>query len=101
MSTQTKQQAEETVEEIEVITLEDENGKQSEFQVIATLDYDGSTFAVLEEREEAESDSENGEVLIFKIAEEDGEESLLPIDDDTLEEKVFNEFLKLLNADSQ
>ena len=99
MATKKNKQVDEAVEEVEVITLEDENGKQSEFQVIATLDYKGETFAVLEEREEAESDSENGEVLIFKIGEEDGDEVLLPIDDDELEEKVFNEFLKLMDSD--
>lgn len=99
MATKKNKQVDETFEEVEVITLEDENGKQSEFQVIATLDYKGETFAVLEEREEAESDSENGEVLIFKIGEEDGDEVLLPIDDDELEEKVFNEFLKLMDSD--
>ena len=99
MATKKNNKVDEAVEEVEVITLEDENGKQSDFQVIATLDYKGETYAVLEEREEAESDSEDGEVLIFKIGEEDGDEVLLPIDDDELEEKVFNQFLKLMDSE--
>ena len=98
MATKTNKKANDAVEEVEVITLEDENGQQSDFEVIATLDYKGDTYAVLEEREEAESDSEDGEVLIFKIGNEDDEDVLLPIDDDELEEKVFNEFLKIMDS---
>ncbi|MFI3114918.1 MAG: DUF1292 domain-containing protein [Clostridia bacterium] len=74
------------------ITLTDEDGKESEFEHIDTIDHNNETYvafipADLEDEEEAE-------VVILKVLEEDGEEILSSIDDEDELMTVFNIFLE-------
>jgi uncharacterized protein YrzB (UPF0473 family) len=67
-----------------LITLLDENGKEREFEHLASLEYNGSTYAALipafqEPEELIEGD---GDLVVLKIVEEDGEDVLVTIDDD-------------------
>lgn len=94
-----EQVIEEGADEVEVITLENDEGEQMEFVVIATIEHDGESYVFLEEKEEAEGDSEEGEVTIFKIGNEDGEEIFLPIEDEKLADTVFKKFLDAMDAE--
>lgn len=68
-------------EEVQVFTLTDENGVESDFELLLSLEIEGKTYLALVPVEEEESD-EPGEYVILKLIEEDGEDVLVTIDDD-------------------
>lgn len=70
------------------ITITDEDGTEYELEVLAELEYQGSTYLALVpagESEEAEL-----EVSILKTVEEDGEEILVAVEDEAELETVYN-----------
>ena len=83
---------EEIYEEMEnesaLITLEDEEGNEVEFEFLDVIEYDNEEYIVLiENREDAD------EVVILKINVLDDEtEEYLSIEDEDLLEKLFNMF---------
>ena len=73
----------------DVITLTDEDGKESEFEVMASREVDGITYVALYPLE----DNEAGEYVILKIEDdEDGEETLVTIDDDEEYDRIADIF---------
>ncbi|HEX2938292.1 MAG TPA: DUF1292 domain-containing protein [Ruminiclostridium sp.] len=84
-----------------LITLLDENGKEREFEHLASLEYNGSTYTALipafqEPEELIEGD---GDLVVLKIVEEDGEDVLVTIDDDDEFDAISAEFEKMLEND--
>lgn len=65
------------MEERNIITLMDENNKETEFEVIATLEINETEYAIL-----LPLDEETDEALVFKIARDNGEEILEYVDND-------------------
>lgn len=82
-----------------LITLMDENGKEREFEHLASLEYEGSTYVALipvfqDPEELIESD---GDLVILKIATDDkGEDILVTVDDDDEFYAVSEKFEKML-----
>ncbi len=80
--------------EIQILTLTDEDGKDRDFEVVDTLDYEGETYYALQEYFENVEDLDNRdenddiEILILKRVVEDGEESFDTITDDDLFDKL-------------
>ncbi len=73
----------------DIITLTDEDGNETEFEVIATLEIDGNTYYALMPVE----DNENGDCVILKLEEdENGDDILSTIDDDDEYERVADVF---------
>ena len=70
--------------ENEIYTLTDEEGKESEFQLIGKDVLDGETYVALFPLE----DNEDGAYVILKMVEEDGESVFVSIEDDDEIEKV-------------
>lgn len=70
--------------ENEYFTLTDEDGNEIDFEVIAQCEKNGETyFAMIPvEDEKNNSDSDICEYIILKLAEENGEEILVTVDDD-------------------
>ena len=60
-----------------VVSLLDENGKETEFEVIATLEVNESEYAIL-----LPLDGDSEEAFIFKMVQEDGEYVLECVEDD-------------------
>lgn len=85
-----------------LITLSDEDGNEREFEHIATLEHNGSSYAALmpcfdDPEELVESD---GQLVILKaVTDENGEEILATVDDDDEFEAVSKKFEKLLEDD--
>ena len=86
-----------------LITLLDEDGNEQEFEHLATLEHDGSTYVALapafsEPEELVESD---GELVVLKVTQEDGsdEEMLESITDEHEFQTVLQKFEKMLAAD--
>lgn len=75
-------------EEVEVYTLVDEEGKESQFEVIGKHEMDGVLYVALIPVEE-----ESDEYVILKLAKDDeGEECLMSVDDDEEFEKIADIF---------
>ena len=91
---------EEMLEGADLLTLVDEDGQEHEFEIIDSLEQpDGAEYValvpVLEDDDPEAEDS--GELIILKVAEEDGEEVLEAVEDDEEFERIgaiFKERLK-------
>ena len=82
-------------EEIEIITLTDENGEDMDFELLDLVEYEGKRYAVLlPPIEDVEGEDEDEEVLILQV-EDDGteeNESYVFVDDDDILTAVFDIF---------
>ena len=78
-----------------LITLEDEEGNEVEFEFLDIVEYEGEEYIVL-----IENDEDADEVVILKInpIDEDIEE-YVSIDDDALLDTVFEKFKKKYEGD--
>ena len=84
-------------EENNIVTLVDEDGKEFDFDLVMTFDYEGGRYAALLPMDEME-DVGNDEVVLLEIVKEDGEEQYVSIENPILLDEVFNEFLDLFDA---
>lgn len=81
--------ADEIFESTDLITLTDEDGVETDFEVIASLEIDGQIYYALMPVD----DNENGECVILKLEkDENGEDILSTIDDDDEYERVADVF---------
>ena len=86
--------------EVEIYTLEDEEGAEHEFELIGTCEKDGVKYFALIPAEESEKDDEFCEYVILKaVPEEDGSESLVSIDDDEEFDDIADYFDDLFSED--
>ena len=79
----------------EYFTLTDEDGKELTFELLGSLELDGTEYYALvpEENEKGKKESEEVEyVILKKEIDEDGEELLVTIDDDDEFDKVADIF---------
>ena len=81
-------------EEVQIFTLTDENGVESDFELLLSMDIEGTTYMALVPY--TENPEEGGEYVILKLVEEDGEDVLLTIDDDDEFERIADIFDKEL-----
>ena len=84
-------------EEIEIITLTDENGEDMDFEFLDLVEYEGKRYAVLlppVEDVEGEDENEDEEVLILQVEDDGNEEneSYVFVDDDDILTAVFVHF---------
>ena len=86
-----------TNEDDDVIVLyNEETDKDEEFYELATLDVDNKWYIVMKPVEQL-PDIADDEVLIYEIIEDkEGNSNFAPIEDDGVLEKVFNEFIAML-----
>lgn len=76
-----------------IITLTDDEGNDVKFEILDVVVLeDGKEYLVVAEA--SEEDSDDVEVTILEIKQEDGEEVYDTVTDDKIAEKVFNEFQK-------
>ena len=81
----------------DIVTLVDENGKETEFEIVDSLVSENNEYFALIPVETAENvDSDDGELVILKVVEEDGEEFLDEIEDDDEYESIAEIFMERL-----
>lgn len=81
----------------DIVTLVDENGKETEFEIVDSLVTDNNEYFALIPTETADNLSEDdGELVILKVVEENGEEFLEPIEDDEEYESIAEIFMERL-----
>lgn len=78
-----------------VITLIDENNRETEFEVVATLELNDTEYSIL-----LPLDGETEEGLVFKIVEEDGEEVLRYVEDSREIDMVAKAYEELIERDN-
>lgn len=79
-----------------LVTLIDEQGKEVEFDLVATFDYEKKRYAALIPLDDVDSVNED-EILILEIVKTADGEIYRPIENDILLDEVFNEFLDILD----
>ncbi len=83
----------ELIDEDEVITLFDDEGKPVNFYEVACIEYKDEFYALMQPVEPLEGMDED-EALIFKVREEDEENDVFePVTDESILDAVFNEYL--------
>lgn len=83
------------MEELNVVVLTDEEGKDVRFLHIMTFDYEDNIYIALTPEEDVDG-IENGEVLLMEILEgEDGDDCYVPIEDEDKLDSVWEEFERL------
>ena len=85
--------------EVEIYTLQDEEGKDHEFELIGTCERNGVTYYAMIPVEENEKEDEFCEYVILKGVVENGEESLVSIDDDDEFDDVADYFDDLFSEE--
>lgn len=99
--------AEELDNEITVLTLTDEAGKDTDYEVVDTLEYEGDTYYALQEYfENVEDLDKHGEdkdveILILKRVIENGEEVFDSVADDELFDKLTAMFDARMDAEDE
>lgn len=91
---------EESIEmEYDILTLLDEDGQEHEFELVDSAELDGQEYMALipiyENPEEVLEDS--GELLVMRVAQEDGEQYLDAIDNEDEYVKVMDFFAERLS----
>lgn len=81
----------------EIFTLTDEEGNESDFELIASQEIDGVTYVALVPYTETNKDAEVQDYVVLRLeADEKGEDLLVTIDDDDEFEKVAEIFEDML-----
>ncbi len=71
------------IESDDIVYLQDDDGKETPFVVIATLKLDDTDYALLSEQDNLD------EVMVFRLVEQDGEIIFEGVDDDEEIDEVF------------
>ena len=80
--------------------VDDETGETVVFEHLATLEHEGEMYIALMLPEYVENDDDEGEVIIMKIdQDEDGNECYVSVEDEAVQEAVFEKLLVLMEED--
>ena len=77
-----------------IITLTDETGREADFDLVCTFDYENRKFAAMFPIEQVEGVADD-EVVILEVKKEGDGEILAPIENEILLGEVFNEFMEI------
>ena len=80
-----------------VVELVDDAGKIHKCYHIGTIEYKGGWYAFFQPVDE--EDGEENEVTILQIVGEEGDEELVPVEDEKLLDEVFEEFCRVMEED--
>ena len=82
------------------ITIEDEDGKEFQLELILEMEYQGEHYNLLLPADMDGEDPDYG-FVILKSQEEDGEEILVTEDDDAVLDEVYDQFMERLFEDEE
>ena len=88
-------------EESDLVVFVDENGKEYEFEIIDELKEDGIQYLAMLSTEEAQDNDEEApdsdELIVAKVIEENGEETLVLLEDEEEFDKISKLFTERLS----
>ena len=94
---QNQTQQEETKMDENIIELiDDETGESVQFLHLATLMHEGTEYIAVTE---ADVDDEECGVFFMEIISEDGEDSYTPVEDEKLQDVLFNQFVAMMEEE--
>jgi len=79
------------------VVLRDEDGKETEFEHIDTLEYEGVTYMAFIPAEM--SLEQEAELVILRLEGTEPDEALVSVDDEELENRLFEMFLERVDED--
>ena len=84
-----------------ILTLNDEEGNEVEFEFLDLIEYEGEEYVILLPVEDEEDEEEPGEVVILKLEDTDNEdeESYVSVDDEEILNAVFEKFKEKFKDD--
>ena len=84
-----------------ILTLNDEEGNEVEFEFLDLIEYDGEEYVILLPVEDEEDTEEPGEVVILKLedTENEDEESYVSVEDEDILNAVFEKFKEKFKDD--
>ena len=84
-----------------ILTLNDEEGNEVEFEFLDLIEYEGEEYVILLPVEDEEDDEEPVEVVILKLEDTDNEdeESYVSVDDEEILNAVFEKFKEKFKDD--
>lgn len=82
------------------VTVTDEDGNEFELEHLGTLDHKGNTYMAFVPADMDEDDEDFG-LILLRVAEENGEQILADIDDQTELDEVYEQFITELFADDE
>lgn len=82
----------------QVIVLKDEEGREVQFDLLLSFDYEGKRYIALLPMDPVEGVEEN-EVVLLEVARENGEEVYNSIDNPVMLEEVFDAFCELFESE--
>jgi len=85
-----------------LVQLQDENGKEINFEHLMTVEYEGSYYVVLEATEDSD-DCKEGEAIILKIIrdEESGDDVYATIEDEEEFNAVFDKVMAIMEEEDE
>ena len=88
-------------ENLNIVELvDDETGETVPFEHLATLEHEGDMYIALMLLDEDHTSDDEGEVVIMKIEQdEDGNECYVYVEDEELQDNVFEKFLALIEEE--
>ncbi len=85
--------------EEDIVELTTEDGKKLKFYFVGTIEYKGKNYSAFEPAEQIDG-IEDDDLIIFELSGDDEETAdLLPVEDDSLLDEVFEEFCRVLEED--
>lgn len=84
-----------------ILTLNDEDGNEVEFEFLDLIEYEGEEYVILLPVEDEEEAEEPGEVVILKLedTENEDEESYVSVEDEDILNAVFEKFKEKFKDD--
>ena len=96
MQEETKMNENENIIEL----IDDETGDTVQFELLAGIEHEGKQYITLAEAEQSEEES--CEVFIMEVATEaDGSEAYIQVEDEAVQEAVFNKFLAMMDEEEE
>ncbi|OUN23421.1 DUF1292 domain-containing protein [Pseudoflavonifractor sp. An85] len=82
------------------VTVTDEDGNEFELEHLGTLEHKGNTYMAFVPADMDEDDEDFG-LILLRVAEENGEQILADIDDQSELDEVYEQFVETLFDDSE
>ena len=84
----------------DVVELVDDTGRTLRLHQIGAMDYKDEFYVFFQPAEDIPG-TEEDDVIIFRSSGDEGDEVLLPIEDEALLEEVFEEFCRMMEDDEE
>ena len=80
----------------DLVTVLDDEGNEHQFELVDAIETDDGRYVAVYETAD-ESVNDDGELIILEVAEENGEEMLVPIEDDDIFDEIAEIFEERLS----